>query len=98
MKTTLPLPSPAFLRKRHAAEYLGMSIDIFEKNIRDGIIENGSKLHPNSKTSTVLGWSMEKLNRAKLRIDNVSRKSNEDEDFDAALANFDKEINTHARN
>lgn len=97
-RNKLPLPSPTMLRKQHAAQYLGMSVDMFEKNIRDGYIENGSKLLPSSKNSKILGWSIEKLDKARIRLDNATSETNEDVQFENALMNFEREMNTNVRN
>lgn len=88
-KATLPLPSPIMLRRSQAAQYLGMSLDMFDKNISDGVIEHGSKLRPLDEKSVVLGWSIKKLERALAVIDGETAEAPDDSsEFEAALANF----------
>lgn len=88
-KATLPLPSPIMLRRSQAAQYLGMSLDMFDKNISDGVIEHGSKLRPLDEKSVVLGWSIKKLERALAVIDGETAEPPDvSSEFEAALANF----------
>lgn len=83
----LTMPNPVILRKKAAAKYLGMTISMFQDNINDGVIEAGAKLRPCSKTSTALGWSVNKLERARATIDG---DLNEDP-FAKALESFNEQ-------
>jgi len=88
-KQALPLPSPIMLRRSQAAQYLGMSLDMFDKNISDGVIEHGSKLRPLDEKSVVLGWSIQKLERARAVIDGETTEAPDvSSEFETALANF----------